>query len=105
MKYAILMPHGVDLRRCLERVRSAQNTEESTSCTLSIKIEPDGRGFKRGIRYAAALGSSTLSPEYWVARSSRATTSEENNARENARAGASFPTAARLVSPDCRNAL
>src|SRR6185369_2589196 len=44
MKYAILMPHGVDLLRCLERVRSAQNTEESTSCTLSIKIEPDSRG-------------------------------------------------------------
>src|SRR5665213_2084539 len=38
------MPHGVDLLRCLERVRSAQNTEESTSCTLSIKIEPDSRG-------------------------------------------------------------
>jgi putative endonuclease len=38
------MPHGVDLLRCLERVRSAQNTEESTSCTLSTKIEPDTRG-------------------------------------------------------------
>src|SRR5438128_4079474 len=38
------MPHGADLLRCLERVRSAQNTEESTSCTLSIKIEPDTRG-------------------------------------------------------------
>src|SRR6266704_5824371 len=38
------MPHGADLLRCLERVRSAQNTEESTSCTLSIKIEPDSRG-------------------------------------------------------------
>src|SRR6266550_7537538 len=38
------MPHGVDLLRCLERVRSAQNTEESTSCTLSTKIEPDSRG-------------------------------------------------------------
>src|SRR5260370_15158441 len=37
MKYAILMPHGVDLLRCLERVRSAQNTEESSSCTLSTK--------------------------------------------------------------------
>ena len=68
------MPHGVDLLRCLERVRSAQNTEESTSCTLSIKIEPDSRGSSpamtaskssrppsdrhpprmRGIQYAAA---------------------------------------------------
>ena len=38
------MPHGADLLRCLERVRSAQNTEESTSCTLSTKIEPDSRG-------------------------------------------------------------
>src|SRR6185312_16393999 len=38
------MPHGVDLLRCLERVRSARNTEESTSCTLSTKIEPDSRG-------------------------------------------------------------
>src|SRR5450631_4787296 len=38
------MPHGVDLLQCLERVRSAQNTEESTSCTLSTKIEPDTRG-------------------------------------------------------------
>src|SRR2546430_2690691 len=44
MKYAILMPHGADLLRCLERVRSAQNTEESTSCTLSTTIEPDSRG-------------------------------------------------------------
>src|SRR5665213_4212042 len=43
------MPHGVDLLRCLERVRSAQNTEESTSCTLSIKIEPDSRGLVPGI--------------------------------------------------------
>src|ERR1700721_3128506 len=38
------MPHGADLLRCLERVRSAQNTEESTPCTLSTKIEPDSRG-------------------------------------------------------------
>src|SRR2546428_12005341 len=43
------MPHGADLLRCLERVRSAQNTEESTSCTLSIKIEPDTRGLVPGI--------------------------------------------------------
>src|SRR5438132_10882200 len=43
------MPHGVDLLRCLERVRSAQNTEESTSCTLSIKIEPDSRGTRQGM--------------------------------------------------------
>src|SRR5689334_20736671 len=43
------MPHGVDLLRCLERVRSAQNTEESTSCTLSTKIEPDSRGSSRGM--------------------------------------------------------
>src|ERR1700735_3984662 len=38
------MPHGADFLRCLERVRSAQNTEESTPCTLSTKIEPDSRG-------------------------------------------------------------
>src|ERR1700721_1950017 len=38
------MPHGADLLSCLERVRSAQNTEESTPCTLSTKIEPDSRG-------------------------------------------------------------
>src|SRR6266705_1864254 len=43
------MPHGADLLRCLERVRSAQNTEESTSCTLSIKIEPDSRGTSPGM--------------------------------------------------------
>src|SRR5437899_1968206 len=43
------MPHGADLLRCLERVRSAQNTEESTSCTLSIKIEPDTRGTSPGM--------------------------------------------------------
>src|ERR1700722_4990753 len=49
MKYAILMPHGADLLRCLERVRSAQNTEESTPCTLSTKIEPDSRGLVPGI--------------------------------------------------------
>jgi len=48
------MPHGVDLLPCLERVRSAQNTEESTSCTLSITIEPDSRGLDRGIQYAGA---------------------------------------------------
>jgi hypothetical protein len=30
-------------------VRSAQNTEESTSCTLSIKIEPDTRGLDPAI--------------------------------------------------------
>src|SRR3981189_1890710 len=49
VKYAILMPHGVDLLRCLERVRSAQNTEESTSCTLSRTIEPDSRGTSPGM--------------------------------------------------------
>src|SRR6185503_14730467 len=38
------MPHDVDLLRRLERVRSARNTEESASCTLSTKIEPDSRG-------------------------------------------------------------
>src|SRR5437764_4147523 len=64
MKYAILMPHGVDLLRCLERVRSAQNTEESTSCTLSTTIEPDSRGTSPGM---------TVMPE----RSSRADLAEE----------------------------
>src|SRR5579862_1724577 len=49
MEYAILMPHGVGLLQCLERVRSAQNTEESTSCTLSTKIEPDTRGLDPAI--------------------------------------------------------
>src|SRR5947209_15240006 len=44
MEYAILMPHDVDLLPCPERVRSAQNTEESTSCTLSTKIQPDSSG-------------------------------------------------------------
>src|SRR4030088_1670434 len=43
------MPHGVDLLRCLERVRSARNTEESTSCTLSTKNEPDSRGLVPGM--------------------------------------------------------
>src|SRR6185437_12835974 len=43
------MPHGVDLLPCLERVRSAQNAEESTSCTLSTKIEPDSRGTRPGM--------------------------------------------------------
>src|SRR3954447_14058943 len=38
------MPHDVDLLPCPERVRSAQNTEESTSCTLSTKIQPDSSG-------------------------------------------------------------
>src|SRR5437868_13565899 len=47
------MPHGADLLRCFERVRSAQNTEESTSCTLSIKIEPDTRGLDPGIHVLA----------------------------------------------------
>src|SRR5450755_530476 len=46
------MPHGVDLLQCLERVRSAQNTEESTSCTLSTKIEPDTRGSSPGMTSA-----------------------------------------------------
>src|SRR5437588_7434236 len=44
VEYAILMPHGVDFLPCPERVRSAQNTEESTSCTLSTKIQPDSSG-------------------------------------------------------------
>src|SRR5437868_4120113 len=50
------MPHGVDLLRCLERVRSAQNTEESTSCTLSTKIEPDSRGLVPGIHVFRSCG-------------------------------------------------
>ena len=44
MKYAILVQHGVVSFPCLERVRSAQNTEESTSCTLSTKNQPDKPG-------------------------------------------------------------
>ncbi|QAU47703.1 helix-turn-helix domain-containing protein [Bradyrhizobium guangzhouense] len=43
------MPHGVDFLPCLERVRSARNTEESPSCTLSTTIEPDTRGTDQGI--------------------------------------------------------
>src|SRR6185436_5022777 len=49
------MPHGADLLRCLERVRSAQNTEESTSCTLSIKIEPDSRGLVPAIHVSRSV--------------------------------------------------
>src|SRR6266540_5026538 len=48
-KYAILVQHGVALLPCLERLRSAQNTEESTSCTPSTKIEPDSRGTRPGM--------------------------------------------------------
>src|SRR5258705_11389366 len=57
------MPHGVDLLRCLERVRSAQNTEESTSCTLSIKIEPDSRGLVPGIHVLLHDNGKVLLPE------------------------------------------
>src|SRR3954471_2871406 len=49
VEYAILMPHDVDLLPCPERVRSAQNTEESTSCTLSTKIQPDSSGLDPAI--------------------------------------------------------
>jgi hypothetical protein len=69
MEYAILVPHGVDLLWCLERVRSAQNTEESTSCTLSIKIEPDSRGLVPGIHVFAAPRRKT-----WMAGTSPAMT-------------------------------
>src|SRR2546430_5838621 len=56
------MPHGADLLRCLERVRSAQNTEESTSCTLSIKIEPDTRGLDPAIHVFVPHESKTWMP-------------------------------------------
>jgi hypothetical protein len=59
MEYAILVPHGVDLLPCLERVRSAQNTEESTSCTLSRTIEPDSRGLVPAI-HAFIRGSKNV---------------------------------------------
>src|ERR1700722_4091302 len=49
------MPHGADLLRCLERGRSAQNTEESTPCTLSTKIEPDSRGTSPGMTNFAVV--------------------------------------------------
>src|SRR5258708_10944679 len=48
VEYAIMMPHDVVLLPCLERVRSARNAEESTSCTQSSKIEPDSRGSSPG---------------------------------------------------------
>src|SRR5665213_1242437 len=54
------MPHGMDLLRCLERVRSAQNTEESTSCTLSIKIEPDSRGTSPGMTSTLTIACGSL---------------------------------------------
>src|SRR3954452_4738077 len=49
VEYAIVVSHGVDLLPCLERVRSAQNIEESTSCTLSTKIQPDSSGLDPAI--------------------------------------------------------
>src|SRR5207245_2906368 len=62
------MPHGADLLRCLERVRSAQNTEESTSCTLSIKIEPDTRGLDPGIHEAEGGREAVLFIEDCIVR-------------------------------------
>src|SRR5690242_2009233 len=44
VKYDILMQHDVRFLPCLDRVRSDRSAEESTSCTLSTKIEPDSRG-------------------------------------------------------------
>src|SRR5436190_18861837 len=55
MKYSILMQHGVVLLPCPERVRSARNAEESTSCTLSTKIEPDSRGSSPGMTAEGVL--------------------------------------------------
>src|SRR5947209_15901525 len=57
VEYAILMPHGVDFLPCPERVRSAQNTEESTSCTLSTKIEPDSSGLDPAIHPLRKIAS------------------------------------------------
>src|SRR5437867_7871809 len=57
------MPHGADLLRCLERVRSAQNTEESTSCSLSIKIEPDTRGTSPAMTKKSGMTTKTMLTE------------------------------------------
>src|SRR5437588_3755749 len=68
VEYAILMPHGVDFLPCPERVRSAQNTEESTSCTLSTKIQPDSSGLDPAIhplrRTLAKVMDTRVKPAY-----------------------------------------
>src|ERR671918_2536437 len=53
MNYSILMRHGVRPLPCLEHWRMIENPEESTPCTLSIKIEPDSRGLDPAIHEMA----------------------------------------------------
>ena len=43
VKYAILMPHGVDLLPCPKTLPDVRKTEESTPCALSNKTQPDSR--------------------------------------------------------------
>jgi hypothetical protein len=51
-------------------VRSAQNTEESTPCTLSTKIKPDSRGLVPGIHVFLRSNKSKT----WMAGTSPAMT-------------------------------
>jgi hypothetical protein len=46
VKYAILMPHGVDPLPCPEMLPDVRKTEESTPCALSTKTQPDSRGLR-----------------------------------------------------------
>jgi hypothetical protein len=49
VKYAVLMPHGVDPLPCPEALPDVRKTEESTPCALSTKTQPDSRAAVQGM--------------------------------------------------------